>query len=286
MRSRQVVGGSFLAALREGRAAIASTTTFNACLDTYFDALEAGGAREKTVRHNRWVAARYLRAGLGAKPVQKITIIDVRKILKANSHLSGWTQVKIMQVMREGFAVAIREDALVRSPLEKLDPRELPKPGSKKKSRRLDDAELVRLLAAAKKKTPGYYALFVLLVFTGLRIREALGLTWADVDIDRGVLRIERQLADDDRRHLKVKTKSAERELPLYPQLRRVLAEHKLASPWNHDNDPMFAAGRRKPKGYRNVLRAFGEAVKEAKIAWPTTSGCRRIRCAIPTRRI
>jgi integrase len=129
------------------------------------------------------------------------------------------------------FAVAIREDALVRSPLEKLDPRELPKPRSTKKPRRLDDAELERLFAAAKTKTPGYHALFVLLAFTGLRIRESLALTWADIDFDQDLLRVERQLADDDRRQVDVKTANALRELPLYPRLRRVLLEHKLASP-------------------------------------------------------
>jgi integrase len=257
---------SHLAALREGRATTVSGTTFSDCLDTYLDALQASGARDKTVRHNRWVADHYLRDELGAKPVQKITPADVRKILRALSHLSGWTQTKIVQVMREGFAVAIREDALVRSPLEKLDPRELPKPGAKKKPRRLDDAEIERLLAAAKKKTPGYHALFVLLAFTGLRIREALGLTWRDVDLEGGVLRVERQLGDDDREHLDAKTANAVRELPLYPRLRRVLAAHKLATPWTADDDPIFAAGRRKSKGYRNVLRALAEAVKEAKI--------------------
>ena len=62
--------------------------------------------------------------------------------------------VKVVQVMREGFAVAIREDALIRSPLEKLDPRELPKPRSSKRPRRLDKAELDALLDAAKAKTP------------------------------------------------------------------------------------------------------------------------------------
>ncbi len=40
----------------------------------------------------------------------------------------------------------------------------------------------------------------------------------------------------------------------------------RLATPRKADDDPICAAGRRKPKGYRNVLRAFGEAVAEAKI--------------------
>jgi integrase len=259
--------GSHLAALQEGRAASRTGLTFDYCLDQYLDALEQGGAREKTVRGNRWIASKYIRPRLGAKPVQEITTADVRAVLASVKHLSGWTKTKIVQVMREGFAVAIREDALVRSPLEKLDPRELPKPGSKKKPRRLDDAELERLFAAAKKKTPGYYALFVLLAFTGLRIREALALTWGDVDLVNGVVRVERQLADDGRRSVDVKTANALCELPIYPRLRRVLAEHKLAAPWNQADAPVFAAGRHKAKGYRNVLRALSEAVTEAKIA-------------------
>jgi integrase len=257
---------SLVAALREGRAASRSTLSFDSCLDRYLEALEGGSAREKTVRHNRWIAKRYLRDRLGAKPVQEITTSDVRKVLRSVKSLSGWTQAKVVQVMREGFAVAVREEALVRSPLEKLDPRELPRPSSTKKPHRLDGAELERLFAAAKKKTPGYYPLFVLLAFTGLRIREALALVWANVDLDEGVLRVERQLADDDRRHLAVKTENALRELPLYPRLRRVLVEHKLASAWKADDDPVFAAGRKKAKGYRNALRALAEAVAEAKI--------------------
>jgi integrase len=223
---------SLVAALREGRAASRSTLSFDSCLDRYLEALEGGSAREKTVRHNRWIAKRYLRDRLGAKPVQEITTSDVRKVLRSVKSLSGWTQAKVVQVMREGFAVAVREDALVRSPLEKLDPRELPRPSSTKKPHRLDGAELERLFAAAKKKTPGYYPLFVLLAFTGLRIREALALVWANVDLDEGVLRV----------------------------------EHKLASAWKADDDPVFAAGRKKAKGYRNALRALAEAVAEAKI--------------------
>jgi integrase len=257
---------SLLAALREGRAASRSTLTFDACLDTYLGTLEASRARPKTVRTMRQVADRHVRPALGAKPVQKITTTDVRGVLRTVAHLSGSTRTKVYRVMREGFAVAVREDALVRSPLEKLDKRELPKQSSQKKPRRLDAAELERLLAAARARTPAYHPLFELLAFSGLRIREALGLTWADIDLDAGVLHVRRQLADDDRTYIDVKTANAERELPIYPRLRRALVEQRLASRWTQDDDPVFAAGRRKPKQYRNVRRAFAVAVAEAKI--------------------
>ena len=122
------------------------------------------------------------------------------------------------------------------------------------------------LLDAAQRRTPGFYALFVLLAFTGLRIREALGLTWADVDTMAGVLHVRRQLDDDDRSYVDVKTPNALRELPLYPRLRRVLVEHRLASPWTADDDPVFASERRKPKRYDNARRALAVAAAEAKI--------------------
>lgn len=257
---------SLLSALGEGRAASRSELRFGACLDTYLEALETSGARAKTVRTMRGIAERHVRPALGAKEVQKITTANVRAVLRSVAHLSGSTGTKVYRVMREGFQVAIREDALVRSPLDKLDRRELPKQHSTKKPRRLDNAELERLFAAARTRTPGYHTLFVLLAFTGLRIREPLGLNWADVDLDQGLIRVERQVADDDRTYIDVKTANARRELPLYPLLRRVLVEHKLASTWTADGDPVFAAGRRRPKQYGNVRRALAIAVKEAGI--------------------
>jgi integrase len=266
LRAAKRERAALLAALGEGRAASKSGLTFGACLDTYLATLQASGAREKTVRTTRGVVERHVRPKLGAKQVQKITPTDVRTVLRAVSHLSGSTGTKVTQALREGFGVAIREDALVRSPLDKLDPRELPKLAKVKKPRRLDDAELELLLAAAEERTPGYHPLFVLLAFTGLRVREALGLTWADIDLDGGVVRVERQLADDDRTYTDVKTASAVREVPLYPRLRRVLVEHKLAAVWTDDDDPVFAAGRRRPKAYRNVRRALAVAVKAAGI--------------------
>jgi hypothetical protein len=106
-----------------------------------------------------------------------------------------WSQVKV-QVMREGFAVAIRETLALAA--GKAD-RELPKPTSPGR------ADWLRGRAGAtagrRRRTPATTAVRPAR-FHGAAIREALALTWADVDLDR-TLSVERQLADDDRRNIR-----------------------------------------------------------------------------------
>ena len=59
-----------------------------------------------------------------------------------------------------------------------------------------------------------YRPLFELLAFTGLLIGEALGLTWADVDFDAGLLSVHRQLSRY-REHAKLKTEAGRRQIVL-----------------------------------------------------------------------
>jgi integrase len=58
-------------------------------------------------------------------------------------------------------------------------------------------ADVGRLLAAVadielETGRPGLHALFATLAYTGCRRGEALGLRWADVDLDRRVLTVRR----------------------------------------------------------------------------------------------
>ena len=254
---------SLLSALDEGRAASKSELTFDACLDRYLETLRLGRAGEddphnaRNRRSPRSPGARH-EAGTEDHHRRRARRIARRRTPFGLDRNEG--------VPRDARGVRGGDPRGRAHPLaaRQARPREVPKQRSTKKPRRLDDADLERLFAAA---TPGYRIVFVLLAFTGLRIREALGLTWADVDLEHGLIRVERQLADDDVTYVDVKTANARRELPLYPVLRRSLVEHKLAAIWTADDDPVFAAGRRKPKRYRNVRRALADAVKHAELA-------------------
>src|SRR5205823_10486791 len=80
-----------------------------------------------------------------------------------------------------------------------------------------------------------YRVLIALLAFTGLRISEALGLLWENVDLTNGVLHVEAQLARKKRgepvkrKALKgARRKGGERrEVDLVPELVKLIKRHK-----------------------------------------------------------
>ena len=57
-----------------------------------------------------------------------------------------------------------------------------------------------------------------------MRLGELLGLTWADVDFDAGVVRVRKQLGRDGKR-VEPKTPQAIRDVVLMPALGRMLRE-------------------------------------------------------------
>jgi integrase len=171
--------------------------------------------------------------------------------------LAERTRYGMLATFRMVMKMATDEGLIVRDPSVALQRHERPKQQPRRQSRRLSPTELDAVIAAAERRVPGYAPLVVLLVHTGLRIREALGLRWQDIDLDAATIRVRWQLAKDDLRYVNVKTAAGERDLPVVPALRRRLIEHRLASPWTRPSDPVFAATNGKPKQYRNARRAL-----------------------------
>jgi len=73
-------------------------------------------------------------------------------------------------------------------------------------------------------------ALIVTAIFTGLRASELRGLTWKDVDLDAGSLRV-RQRADRWNKIGSPKSASSAREVPLAPMVVNALKEWRLSCP-------------------------------------------------------
>jgi integrase len=107
--------------------------------------------------------------------------------------LKGWTIRGAVSVLSGVFVEAVDQGVLASNPVEKVSKRKREKVDDETPKRILSIDEIDTLLAAARDRGLRWQALVGLFVFSGLRVGEALGLTWADVDLDAGELRVRKQ---------------------------------------------------------------------------------------------
>lgn len=130
------------------------------------------------------------------------------------------------------------------------------------------------------------WPLWLLMVETGARTSELLGLTWADVDLDSGTLRIGRQVI----RLLKGtptvkdsgKSQAASRSIRLTAgtiaelrTYRRTWLERKVASP-SWQGDLLFTTRDGKPLSANNLRKVFDRLVKAADVPAITPHAIRK----------
>ena len=169
------------------------------------------------------------------------------------------------------LADAKRDDLIARNPVEVLS-----RPtGKTAESRHLERAEVLRLLAAARGDRLA--SLWVVMLSTGIRRGEAVGLEWPDVDLEAGTVRIRRTVSRVDGVGLVVgepKTARARRTIPLPPTaidaLRRHRtrqAEERLRSRVWFEPEVVFSTGHGSRLEPRNVSRSLSALAKEAGIS-------------------
>ncbi len=176
---------------------------------------------------------------------------------------AGWSIRATLTPLSRIMKWCVRQGMAASNPVTKLDDDERPKV-SRREMRVLERDELGRLLAAAPDR---YRTLLATAVFTGVRLGELLGLRWADVDFEGGLVSVRKQLGRD-RVLVEPKTAQAVRDVVLMPALGRMLREHKLSSPRSQPGDFVFVSLRGTPLGQRNVSRrGLDKALERAGLA-------------------
>ena len=180
---------------------------------------------ERMVRRHIDASTDPARRPLGALKLRDLSVDRVADWSRANEReLAPTTARMALIALNQVCRYAVRRSWLADNPVAKLEPAERPRRTAGRVSI-LEGHELARLLDHACSYRP----LFELLAYTGLRIGEALGLTWADIDHEAGLIRVHRQLGRD-RRHARLKTEASKREVVLAPALARLLRERRLAT--------------------------------------------------------
>jgi integrase len=104
--------------------------------------------------------------------------------------LSGSTIHKHHELISSILGTAVEWQILFANPCERVKPPKIGKPEPKY----LDEVQARELLALLEDEAPQFRIIVTVLMFTGLRRGELLGLKWEDVDLDTGIINVKRNL--------------------------------------------------------------------------------------------
>jgi integrase len=203
------------------------TVTVSALMELYLGSIEDRVRPGSLSTYSMW-SRLYVVPFLGRRRIAKLTPAHIRawhKQLRDAGH-SPNTVRAAHRVLRQALAMAER-DGLVSRNVAKVEGG--PRGGEHRKVAPLTPDEVTVLLGAVEGWR--YEALVWVLVGCGLRIGEALGLRWCDVDLDGGTLTVAGQLQDiAGQGKVRVdlpKTESSMRTVAMGARVRKKLIEHR-----------------------------------------------------------
>jgi integrase len=237
--------------------------------------------KPKTVQGYEWGIRAWILPNLGQRYVSEVTTDDVARLIatmKAKG-LKTHTVNEVLKPLRGMFNIAVRAGLASSHPVKALTKAERPK-GDQRQMRILSSEEIERLLSPVpllkvsgqdlksdeeiSSKPPlsdDWRPLITFLLFTGLRIGEALNTRWEDIDLESGTVTVTES-----------KTQAGTgRSVILIPALVSILRRERLRSAYSALEDYVFAS---KAGGILNrhyiLSRVLKPALEEARIPHTT----------------
>lgn len=210
--------------LKAGLLQPTSATTLGDFLGRWVN--EARDIRPTTRHGYQAVVTYHLAPRIGHIPIGSLTPLHVERLLAdLDGTMSPKTARNVHVVLRRALGQALRA-GLVRRNVASREFVDAPKVPTTEPDA-LTGAQVHRLLEAARGDR--IEALVVVAVATGLRQGELLGLAWEDIDLDRGMLQVRKELVRRDGRYSREepKTERSKRSIPLAPAAVAALREHR-----------------------------------------------------------
>lgn len=200
----------------------------------------------------------------GRSRMSDITPTDVANYVSEQqaAGLKGWTIRGHLTVLSSVYTYSARLLGLVGvNPVSLLDSVERPSSDDEKPKRILNPDELRRLLDAVDDD---YALLFELAAETGIRLGEALGVVWENVDTDAETITLTHQL-DRKGKRVPLKTKRSRRTLEVTSGVISKLRAQTIASAHSGPHDLVFVSKSGTPFDHRNIGgRVLARAVEGA----------------------
>ena len=253
----------------------AARTTFKEYAEAWPDRYRGRtttGLREATrVRYQAQIetAITFFAGRTGARPLAAVTPQDVERYVDSlfAAGRSPATVRRYMVPLKAMLAQAVREGVIDANPASDVPilPSDvsLLSDGDEEELKTLTPEQVAALISSVPAR---HRTLVTVIAQTGLRISEALGLRWQDVDRNEGVLRVRQAVVSG-----KVgppKTKRSRRSVPISDDLLRKLAAHRLSTQHAGDDDLVFGTRSGRPVDSSSCYRWFQPAARTAGVPW------------------
>ena len=235
--------------------------------------------KKMEIRQTTWESyevqvRKHLTPAIGALNVQELRPEHLQKLYneKLTSGLSARSVRYIHHVIHSALKQAVKNQLVLRNVAEATV---LPKQ-DKKKARAMTVEEQAAFLSVLEKDR--LVAAFIVLMGTGIRRGELLGLFWRNVDLKKGTLAIEQNLVrvkGNARAYQEPKTEMSKGELPLNAAVMDALKAHRerMLSEGNHAPEkPVFCTKKGTTINPRNLSRKFDILRDKAKIPKDVTT--------------
>jgi integrase len=178
-------------------------------------------------RHKEWAFRDYLIPILGSRRLADLDRSDgeALKVELERRGLASKSANNILTMAKTMLNLAVDDDLIPKNPWQRVRHKRLVKNAGWSY---WTAEESHRFLDQAQRDFPAFYPIFLTLLRTGVRIGEAAGLFWEDVDFAEGKIRLRRQYSSD--RIWGTLKDLDERTVGLSPQLAVVLRQHQAAT--------------------------------------------------------
>ena len=231
--------------------------------------LQRQTVRPRTLEIYSWALRNHLNPYFLRRRLDQIHSEDIAAFI-AHLHrknLKGWTITSALRPLSIILAQAHRKGRIPVNPMSQLERGERPRHDDQRPKRILTLDEMRALIASTEHDQ--HRLLFELLLSSGLRIGEALGITIGDINAHHSLLRIEHQLGRDGTR-TPLKTGAAHRTIDLAPELTQaLLALAAQRGELGNPNALIFASNNGNGLERKVVRNALKRASKAANLPTP-----------------
>ena len=199
------------------------------------------GLKENTFSNYKYMYAQFVEGKFGETPIAELKRSDVRAFynyLADEQHLKANTIDNIHTVLHQVLELGVEDDYLRYNPsdnalkeLRKAHNNDSPKRRALSK----EEQDLFEEFLSKQGPYHRWYPIFVVLLWTGMRVGEITGLRWCDIDLENNTIDINHTLVYFSRGKAQgsyfaintPKTEAGRRTIPMLPKVKEALLLEK-----------------------------------------------------------